>query len=196
MPDSNKKTGNSAYIEELENQVKGLQNDMDVMQAYKVVIIAYKLNAYVVIDVGAIMLNSLQHLHLQLGNLMAYGNRQETDDEGKVDAALILSNAQASLISEMQASVILEEFGLRTSPDVVINLIGDTAKLEQHTPDTEQHLVNFMQKVSELYAEIVRTCVFPSPFPCFVANAFMFSDYYICRSPLSKPFQKFGFCLC
>lgn len=108
------------------------------------------------------MLSSPQHLDLQLGDLIASANKQETDQEGKVDAALILTSAQASLVAESQTSVILKELGLPSSHDVVINLIGDTAKLEQQTTRTEQQLVKFMQKVGELYAKLERVC-FPFP---------------------------------
>ena len=135
-------------------------------------------------------MSSPHHLDLQIGNLVAFANKQETDQEQKIDAALILTSAQASLLAQLQAPDILKELGLTSSHDVnaphdvVINLIGDTAKSPlENTTRTEQQLVKFMQKVGKLYTKfdsLVRKGVFsiqflfPFPSSWFDATPFVF----------------------
>ena len=95
----------------------------------------------------------------QLGNLVAYAHKNETDPDGEVDAALLLTSAQATSLAERDTSAVLKQFGLEESPTVVINLVGDVVKTYRaDTADAEAQLVSFMHKVTELCANPTNLC--------------------------------------
>ena len=76
------------------------------------------------------------------------------DPGEEFEKVLLLTSQQATLLANTcAAATILEEFGLTSSPRIVINLIGDETnrgKAPRETAAEQERLVAFMQNVRAL----------------------------------------------